>query len=72
MKRDILLRFGDTVRSYRTARGLSQEEFADIAGVHRTYVGMVERGEKNITLRNIEKFSKALELSIDKLLKMES
>jgi transcriptional regulator with XRE-family HTH domain len=72
MKRDVLLRFGDTVRSHRTARGLSQEEFADIAGVHRTYVGMVERGEKNITLRSIEKFSKALGLSIDKLLKMES
>ena len=44
---------------------------AELAGVHRTYVGMIERGEKNITLRNIEKFAKALKMPVEKLMKFE-
>jgi len=44
--------------------GLSQEEFADRVGVHRTYVGMIERAEKNITLENIQKVCRALNLKI--------
>lgn len=48
---------------------LSQEDFAEVAGFHRTYIGMIERAEKNITLANIEKLSKALKLSISELLK---
>jgi transcriptional regulator with XRE-family HTH domain len=48
-------------------RGLSQEELGEKAGVHRTYVGMIERGEKNITLLNIEKFSRALGVRISVL-----
>ena len=52
------------MRSERERKGLSQEELAYRAGVHRTYVGMIERAEKNITLANIEKICKALGLSI--------
>jgi len=59
-----LVRFGQKVRSERERNGLSQEELASRAGVHRTYVGMIERAEKNIALANIEKICKALGLSI--------
>lgn len=68
MKKDILIKFGQKVREERLKRKLSQEEFADIAGVHRTYIGMIERAEKNITLQNIEKIANALKLSIKDLL----
>lgn len=53
------------------ALGLSQEDFAELVGVHRTYVGMIERGEKNITLRNIEKFATALGASVHALMKFD-
>lgn len=62
-----LLRFGDKVRAERMRRGFSQEELGARAGVHRTYVGMIERGEKNITLLNIEKFARALGVRISSL-----
>ncbi|MDD5415934.1 MAG: helix-turn-helix transcriptional regulator [Candidatus Daviesbacteria bacterium] len=64
MKKDILIRFGKKIREERKKLGLSQEEFADRASVHRTYIGMVERGEKNITLESIEKVIKALNLKL--------
>lgn len=49
MKSDILVLFGNNVQKARKAAGLSQEQLAEKAGVHRTYVGMIERAEKNIT-----------------------
>lgn len=64
MKKDILIIFGKKVREERKKLDLSQEEFADRASVHRTYIGMIERGEKNITLENIEKVVKALNLRL--------
>ena len=64
MKREILIKFGKKVRTQRTTLGLSQEELASRAGVHRTYIGMIERAEKNITLENIEKVAKALSLKL--------
>lgn len=64
MKKEILVEFGKKVRSERLRLGLSQEELADRAGVHRTYIGMIERAEKNITLENIERIAKALNISI--------
>jgi transcriptional regulator with XRE-family HTH domain len=70
MKKEVLIKFGNRVREERQALGLSQEELALRAGVHRTYVGMIERAEKNITLTNIEKISKALKLSIEEMTKM--
>lgn len=51
----ILLLFRHNVQKYRISQGLSQEKLAERAGVHRTYIGMIERAEKNITLRNMEK-----------------
>ena len=64
MKRDILIKFGNKVREERTKLSLSQEELAARAGVHRTYIGMIERAEKNITLENIHKVCNALNLKI--------
>lgn len=64
MKKEVLIRFGNKVRDERTKLGISQEELAARAGVHRTYIGMIERAEKNITLENVEKVCKALDLSI--------
>lgn len=69
IKKKILVAFGDKVRELRKEKGLSQEELADKAGLHRTYIGMIERGEKNITLTNIEKIGKALNVEISELLK---
>ena len=67
MPEEILRYFGNRVRRERLRLGLSQEELAGLAGLHRTYIGMIERAEKNITLRNIQKISKALGLSISEL-----
>ncbi|OGY50928.1 MAG: transcriptional regulator [Candidatus Buchananbacteria bacterium RIFCSPLOWO2_01_FULL_56_15] len=64
MKREVLIKFGRKVREERARLGLSQEELAGRAGVHRTYIGMIERAEKNITLENIDKIAKALKISI--------
>jgi len=71
MKKSVLLKFGQKVRAERAKLGLSQEAFASRVGVHRTYVGMIERAEKNITLENIEKISKALGISLDQLMRLE-
>ena len=71
MTEDLLVKFGHKVRDRRKLLGLSQEELAHRAGVHRTYVGMVERAEKNITLRNIEKFAHALQVTMAELMLLE-
>lgn len=63
----ILKKFGDRVRELRIQKGLSQEQLAHIANVHRTYIGMIERAEKNITLLNIEKIANALDTTIKQL-----
>jgi len=67
MKKKILLQFGKRVREERERQNLSQEQLAVKAGVHRTYIGMIERAEKNITLTNMEKISKALNVSLGQL-----
>jgi len=67
MKKIILIKFGKKVREERLKRGLSQEQLAEKANVHRTYIGMVERAEKNITLENIEKIANALNINISVL-----
>jgi transcriptional regulator with XRE-family HTH domain len=61
-------KLGRTVRRLRKAAGYSQESFADRCGVHRTYMGAVERGETNISLDNLERISRALNLSAGELL----
>ena len=56
------------IRSFRRKRKLSQEELAEICGLHRTYVGSVERQERNVTLSTLEVFAKALGVSVPELL----
>ena len=68
---NILEIFGGNVQKYRKEKQISQEKLAELADVHRTYVGMIERAEKNITLRNIEKIAKALGVEIKDLLEKE-
>jgi len=64
MKNSILIFFGQRIRAERIKQDLSQEELAANAGLHRTYIGMIERAEKNITLKNIEKIANALGVEI--------
>ena len=67
-KKDILEAFGDRVRVLRKDAGWSQEEFADQCDLDRTYVGGIERGERNVGMRNIEKIAKALGLTIAQMM----
>ncbi len=60
--------FARNLREIRIKQGLSQEELADIAGLHRTYVGSVERGERNISIDNMERLASALNINIQDLL----
>jgi transcriptional regulator with XRE-family HTH domain len=62
MEGDLQRILGQNLRAYRKARGLSQEAFADVLGVHRTYVGGVERGERNLTLKSVERIAAQIEL----------
>lgn len=71
-KHKILNLFGDNVRKYRRLLNISQEELAYKADLHRTYIGMIERAEKNITLVNIEKIANALEVKIEDLLRISN
>jgi len=64
---EILIQFGIRVRQLRKEKGISQEELAHRADLHRTYIGMIERAEKNITLLNVEKIAKSLEINITDL-----
>jgi len=58
----------ENLRAYRKTKGLSQEELADMCGLHRTYVGSVERGERNATLSTLETLASALGISVPELL----
>ncbi len=58
---------GQRIRNYRTQLGLSQEKLAEMSGCHPTYIGQLERGEKNATLESIEKISAPLNVSLSKL-----
>ena len=62
------LRIAAKLRATRKERGISQEELADIAGLHRTYVGAIERGERNVSIDNIERLALALRLDVIDLL----
>jgi transcriptional regulator with XRE-family HTH domain len=62
MEGDLQRAVGRNLRRYRLARGLSQEAFADLVGVHRTYMGGLERGERNLTLKSVERIAGAIEV----------
>ncbi len=66
-KKKILIIFGNKVREIRKKNNLSQEELSFKADLHRTYIGMIERAEKNITLVNIEKIANALNVDLKEL-----
>ncbi len=64
---DIAKILGKRIRNYRIALGLSQEKLAELARCHPTYIGQVERGEKNATIESVEKIASALNVSLSKL-----
>lgn len=68
----IKIRFGEYLRSLRTDRGLSQEDFAALCGLDRTYIGAIERGERNVSLVNIAKIASGLGLPIRELFGFEN
>ena len=64
---DIRRRLGERIRTLRTQRSFSQESFAHECGFHRTYIGAVERGEKNISILNLEVIAKKLKVTVSDL-----
>lgn len=68
MERDPRVQFGANLRSKRLALGLSQEQFAEKADLHWTYIGGIERGERNVSLLNIVKIARALKITASELL----
>ena len=64
---DIAKIIGQRIRNYRTQKGLSQEKLAELAGCHPTYIGQLERGEKNATLESVEKIASAMGVSLSQL-----
>lgn len=66
---DVTQVFAENIKKIRLAKGLSQEALADLAGLHRTYVGAVERGERNITLINANRIAEALGVRLSDCLK---
>ncbi|EOX1292714.1 helix-turn-helix transcriptional regulator [Vibrio cholerae] len=68
MKDPRLVAFGEKVRQVRKEKGLSQEALADLAGIDRSYMGHIERGDQNITLTKIHQIADALEIPIVNLI----
>ena len=66
-KSRMLLVLGDSIREYRTRNGCSQEMLGEMVGLHRTYIGMVERGEKNITMQNFYKIATVLKINVSEV-----
>ncbi len=66
---DIKKEFGLRIRELRLSRNLSQEKLAELSDLHRTYIGDIERGERNVSLENIEKIAKALKIKLEDLFK---
>jgi transcriptional regulator with XRE-family HTH domain len=62
-KNPLQIKFGKALRKQRKARGLTQEELAELSGLHFTYIGSVERGERNVSIKSIDTLLKALGLS---------
>ncbi|MGN8697760.1 helix-turn-helix domain-containing protein [Bacillota bacterium HCP3S3_F1_1] len=67
MQKDLLFAFGQTVRKIRLSKDISQEKFADMCDLHRTYISDIELGKRNVSLENIGKMANALDMSISKL-----
>jgi len=67
-ERSLLIQLGNNIRKYRKAKGWSQEELAFQAGLDRTYIGSIERGERNVAALNLVKIAKVLEVPVGELL----
>ena len=67
MNDNILMTFGKAVRRLRSDRGISQEEFAELCGLHRTYISDVELGKRNVSLENIGRIAEALNMTLSEL-----
>lgn len=67
MQTDIQKSFGSTIRRLRISKGISQETFADLCNLHRTYISDIELGKRNVSLENIERIAIALQVPITKL-----
>ena len=72
VNQSLIQEFGKRIRQLRTERDLSQEALAELTGFHRTYIGMVERGERNISLSNIGVFARTFKLSVSELLELKA
>ena len=68
---DVLKRIGLNFRVARIKKSLSQEKFAELANVHTNYIGKVERGEQNLTIKKVVSLANSLEISIDNILKFD-
>ena len=66
---DLQKKVGRNIRSYRQRRGMSQEAFAEVLGVHRTYMGGLERGERNLTLRSLERIAEQMGVEVEELMR---
>lgn len=66
---DLQKKVGRNIRSYRQRRGLFQEAFAEVLGVHRTYMGGLERGERNLTLRSLERIAEQMGVEVEELMR---
>ena len=69
MQSDLLFTFGQTVRRLRLSKDISQEKFADMCSLHRTYISDIELGKRNVSLENIDKMAEALDMRISDLFK---
>ncbi|MGP4787817.1 helix-turn-helix domain-containing protein [Psychrobacter sp. 1Y11] len=67
MKEPVLIKFGQRIRNLRKEKSLNQEQLAKLTGFHRNYIGMIERGERNPALKNIQIFAEKFEVSLSEL-----
>jgi transcriptional regulator with XRE-family HTH domain len=68
----LLKEFGDRIKQLRLQKNISQEKLSFLTGFHRTYIGMIERGERNISLSNMAVFAKVFEINISELLDLKT
>jgi transcriptional regulator with XRE-family HTH domain len=71
MTEDILVIFGKRIKELRKSKKMTQQQFADLSDLHKNYIGMIERGERNPSLINIENIAKAFEISLSELMKFD-